>query len=266
MGVGLAAVFVTRQRKLEHPLIDLELFKFPAFSTSVVTQLVATITLGGIYFLISQYLQLVLGLSPLHAGLALLPTTVTGIIGSMLAPVLVRHFQHRTLIAGGMLLTAAGMIAIAVMHPSSGLTILVSAYVVMSFGINVAITLTTDNIMSVAPPERAGAASAISETSAELGLALGVAILGSIATASYRHIVADNVPAGIREDLVTTARATLAGAVVAAKQVGGATGEGLLIAARDAFASSLNLVAGLSALLVIAVSVAVLRVSTAKDA
>lgn len=266
MGVGLAAVFVARQRKLEHPLIDLELFKFPAFSTSVVTQLVATITLGGIYFLISQYLQLVLGLSPLHAGLALLPTTVTGIIGSMLAPVLVRHFQHRTLIAGGMLLTAVGMIAITVMHPSSGLTILVSAYVVMSFGINVAITLTTDNIMSVAPPERAGAASAISETSAELGLALGVAILGSIATASYRHIVADNVPAGIREDLVTTARATLAGAVVAAKQVGGATGEGLLIAARDAFASSLNLVAGLSALLVIAVSVVVLRVSTAKDA
>jgi DHA2 family multidrug resistance protein-like MFS transporter len=265
-GVGLAAIFVSRQRKLEHPLIDLELFTVPAFSTSVVTQLVATMTLGGIYFLIAQYLQLVLGLSPLRAGIALLPTTVTGIIGSMLAPVLVRNFQHRTLIAGGMLLTAAGMIAMAVMHPSSGLTILVSAYVVMSFGINVAITLTTDNIMSVAPPERAGAASAISETSAELGLALGIAILGSIATASYRHIVADNVPAGIRGDLLTTARATLAGAVVAAKQVGGVAGDGLLIAARDAFASSLNLVAGLSALLVIAVSVVVLRVSTARDA
>jgi DHA2 family multidrug resistance protein-like MFS transporter len=265
VGVGLAAIFVARQRKLEHPLIDLDLFRAPAFSTSVVTQLVATMTLGGIYFLIAQYLQLVLGLSPLHAGLALLPTTVTGIIGSMIAPVLVRHFEHRTLIAGGMLLTAAGMVAMAVMHPSSGLTILVSAYVVMSFGINVAITLTTDNIMSVAPPERAGAASAISETSAELGLALGIAILGSIATASYRHLIIDNVPVGIREDLVTSARATLAGAVVVARETGGVAGEMLLVAARDAFASSLNLVAVISALLVISVSVVVLRVSRAKD-
>jgi DHA2 family multidrug resistance protein-like MFS transporter len=266
IGFVLAAIFVARQRKLEHPLIDLDLFKAPAFTTSVVTQLVATMTLGGIYFLIAQYLQLVLGLSPLHAGLALLPTTVTGIIGSMIAPVLVKHFEHRTLIAGGMLLTAAGMIAMAVMHPSSGLTILVSAYVVMSFGINVAITLTTDNIMSVAPPERAGAASAISETSAELGLALGIAILGSIATASYRHLVADNVPAGIRDDLVAAARATLAGAVVAAKEVGGAAGESLLIAARNAFASSLNLVSAISAVLVISVSIVVLRVSRAKGA
>jgi DHA2 family multidrug resistance protein-like MFS transporter len=265
VGVGLAAIFVARQRKLEHPLIDLDLFRAPAFSTSVVTQLVATMTLGGIYFLIAQYLQLVLGLSPLHAGLALLPTTVTGIIGSMIAPVLVRHFEHRTLIAGGMLLTAAGMVAMAVMHPSSGLTILVSAYVVMSFGINVAITLTTDNIMSVAPPERAGAASAISETSAELGLALGIAILGSIATASYRHLIIDNVPVGIREDLVTSARATLAGAVVVSRETGGVAGEMLLVAARDAFASSLNLVAVISALLVISVSVVVLRVSRAKD-
>ena len=265
-GLGLAAIFVARQRKLEHPLIDLDLFSAPAFSTSVVTQLVATMTLGGIYFLIAQYLQLVLGLSPLHAGLALLPTTVTGIIGSMIAPVLVKHFEHRTLIAGGMLLTAAGMVAMALMHPASGLTILVSAYVVMSFGINVAITLTTDNIMSVAPPERAGAASAISEMSAELGLALGIAILGSVATASYRHLIADNVPVGIREDLMATARATLAGAVVAAKEVGGAAGESLLMAARDAFASSLNLVAAISALLVISVSVVVLRVSRAKDA
>jgi DHA2 family multidrug resistance protein-like MFS transporter len=265
-GFVLAAIFVARQRKLEHPLIDLDLFKAPAFTTSVVTQLVATMTLGGIYFLIAQYLQLVLGLSPLHAGLALLPTTVTGIIGSMIAPVLVKHFEHRTLIAGGMLLTAAGMIAMAVMHPSSGLTILVSAYVVMSFGINVAITLTTDNIMSVAPPERAGAASAISETSAELGLALGIAILGSIATASYRHLVADNVPAGMRADLVTAARATLAGAVVAAKELGGAAGESLLITARDAFAASLNLVSAISALLVISVSIVVLRVSRAKGA
>ena len=77
----LGTVFVFRQRTLAHPLIDLELFRVPAFSASVGTQLIATITFGGLYLLVSQYLQLVVGLSPLHAGLTLLPATVAGTLG-----------------------------------------------------------------------------------------------------------------------------------------------------------------------------------------
>ena len=72
-GLAIAVLFVMRQRRLEHPLIDLELFSVPPFSASVVTQLVATITFGGLYLLVSQYFQLVVGLSPLRAGMALLP-------------------------------------------------------------------------------------------------------------------------------------------------------------------------------------------------
>jgi MFS transporter, DHA2 family, multidrug resistance protein len=262
-GIALGWVFVARQRKLEHPLIDLDLFRVPAFSTSVATQLVATMTLGGIYFLVAQYLQLVMGLSPLHAGLALLPATITGILGTALAPVLVRRYEHRTLIAAGMLLTAVGMGVMSRMQPTAGLTLVVISYIVMSFGINIAITLTTDSIMSVAPPERAGAASAVSETSAELGMALGIAILGSVATAAYRYSIVRTMPLGMPEELRATAKATLGGAVAAAKQISGTSGDILLNGAREAFTTSLDLVAAISAVLVISVSLLVLRVKPA---
>jgi DHA2 family multidrug resistance protein-like MFS transporter len=162
-----------------------------------------------------------------------------------------------------MLLTAVGMGVMSRMQPTAGITLIVVSYIVMSFGINVAITLTTDSIMSVAPPERAGAASAVSETSAELGMALGIAILGSIATAAYRYSIGRTLPLGMPEDLRATAKATLGGAVAAAKQIGGTSGDGLLSAAREAFTTSLDLVAAISAVLVISVSLLVLRVKPA---
>lgn len=255
-GIAIWMLFVLRQRRLEHPLIDVDLFRVPEFSTSIATQLVATVTLGGMYFLVAQYLQLVLGLPPLKAGLALVPATLTGFIGTMIAPVLVKRFPHAHLIAGGMTLTAIGMIVLTQIDPSSGLTLLVSAYVVMTFGINIAITLTTDNIMSAAPPERAGAASGISETSAELGAALGIAILGSIAAASYRHHMGDALSSNATQVIATQSRATLAAAVAAAHYLGGSAEHAIMIAARSAFTSAVALVATIAAALILITSIA----------
>lgn len=247
-GGGLWCAFVFRQRRLEHPMIDLELFRAPAFSTSIVTQLVATTTLGGMYFLVAQYLQLVLGLSPLRAGLALLPATLTGFVGTMLAPVLVRRFRQSHLIAGGMLLTSAGMLVLTRLEPVSDLSILLGGYVMMMFGINIAITLTTDSIMTVAPPERAGAASGISETSAELGAALGIAILGSVAVASYRHSMDRLLSPRLPGAAAIQAKATIGGGVATAREIGGAAGEAVMTAARESFTSSVSLVAALCAI------------------
>jgi len=261
-GIIIWILFVLRQRRLVHPLIDVDLFKVPEFSTSIATQLVATVTLGGMYFLVAQYLQLVLGLSPLKAGLALLPATVTGFVGTMIAPVLVKKFPHAHLIAGGIILTATGMIVLTQIEPSSGLTLLVSAYVVMTFGINIAITLTTDNIMAAAPPERAGAASGISETSAELGAALGIAILGSIAAASYRHHMSDALSSNATRVIATQSRTTLAAAVATAHQVGGSAEQAIMAAARSAFTSAVALVATIAATLILSTAItsfAVLR-------
>jgi DHA2 family multidrug resistance protein-like MFS transporter len=235
-------------------LIDLELFRVPAFSAAVGTQLVATITFGGLYLLVSQYLQLVVGLSPLHAGMALLPATVAGTMGTVAAPLLVKRIRIGYVMPGGMILSTAGMVLIALMNASSGIGLLVAAYITMSFGVNVAMSLTTDTIMGVAPPERAGAASGISETAAELGAALGIALLGSVSTAYYRSAMGDGMPAVIPTGIAADARATIGGAIVSAATLGGAGGAQLAEVAREAFTASLSIVAVISAVLVLVTS------------
>ena len=260
IGVVLGTAFVVRQRRLTHPLIDLELFKVPAFSAAVGTQLIATITFGGLYLLVSQYLQLVVGLSPLHAGMALLPATVAGTLGTIAAPLLVKRIAVGYVMPAGMILSTAGMALIAMMNASSGIKLLVAAYVMMGFGVNVAITLTTDTIMGVAPPERAGAASGISETAAELGGALGIALLGSVSTAYYRGAMGAGIPSMIPTGVAIDARATIGGAVVSAATLGGERGAELVRIAREAFTQSLSIVAMISAALVLITSAVTIRI------
>ena len=260
IGVVLGTAFVVRQRRLTHPLIDLELFKVPAFSAAVGTQLIATITFGGLYLLVSQYLQLVVGLSPLHAGMALLPATIAGTLGTIAAPLLVKRIAVGYVMPAGMILSTAGMALIAMMNASSGIGLLVAAYVMMGFGVNVAMTLTTDTIMGVAPPERAGAASGISETAAELGGALGIALLGSVSTAYYRGAMGAGIPSMIPTGVAIDARATIGGAVVSAATLDGERGAELVRIAREAFTQSLSIVAMISAALVLITSAVTIRI------
>ncbi|HEY0242627.1 MAG TPA: MFS transporter [Gemmatimonadaceae bacterium] len=259
-GLAIAVLFVIRQRRLAHPLIDLELFSLPPFSASVVTQLVATVTFGGLYLLVSQYFQLVVGLSPLRAGMALLPATVVGIIGTFVAPAIVKKYPPAYVMPAGMLFTTAGMVALTRLNETSGLILPVGAYMIMSFGINIAMTLTTDMIMTAAPPERAGSASGISETSAELGAALGVAILGSISTAAYRHSLADSIPAGLSQEAKADAMATIGGAVNTGGQIDGSLADPLIQSARAAFSGSLALVAVVCTVLVAVTAISVFLV------
>ena len=249
-GLAVGTLFVIRQRRLEHPLIDLELFSSAPFSASVGTQMMATITFGGLYLLVSQYLQLVLGLSPFPAGMALLPATLAGIVATFLAPIIVKRVDPRTVMPSAMLASVIGIVALTQITPTSPLALLVGAYMVMMFAVNIAMTLTTDMIMTVAPPERAGAASGISETSAELGAALGVAIMGSISTAYYRMSLDTSMAEGLPRDVSDGAMMTIAGAVAAGTKLGGSAGATLIQSAREAFAGSLAFVAGLSAVMV----------------
>jgi len=159
-----------------------------------------------------------------------------------------------------MLLSTVGMIVIAQMNASSGIGLLVAAYIIMSFGINIAMTLTTDTIMGVAPPERAGAASGISETAAELGAALGIALLGSVSTAYYRSAMKTSIPELIPVSVAIDARATIGGAVLSASKLGGNAGLELAQVAREAFTSSLSIVSVISAVLVLVTSVVTIGV------
>ncbi|MGH7536796.1 MAG: MFS transporter [Gemmatimonadales bacterium] len=254
-GLAVGIGFVRRQGALAHPLIDLELFRAPAFSASLATYLLATFVAFGVYVFMAQYYQLVLGLSPLEAGLWTLPWAAMFIIGSNLTPVIVRRFDPVSVMVAGLGLSAIGFGILTQVGGASGLAVLVTGSVIYSLGLAPVFTLTNDLIIGNAPPERAGAASGISETSSELGGALGIAILGSIGTAIYRSRVAHAVPSGIPPEASEAARGTLGGALAVAQQLPGQLGADLLGAARDAFTDALVVTAGICAAVVLATAV-----------
>lgn len=246
-GVATGAGFLRRQRRLAHPLIDLALFRIPAFRFSLVTYMLATFAIFGSYVFIAQFLQLVVGLSPLEAGLWTLPFTGGFVVGSLLTPLIVRRFRPASVIAAGLAVSAGGFAVLTQVDAASGLAVLVCATVVFSLSLAPVFTLTNDTVIGTAPPERAGSASAISETSSELGGALGIAILGSIGAALYRSAMVDAVPPEVPLDSAEAARGTLGGALVAASQLPDQLGTALLGTAREAFTHGLQLTAVVSA-------------------
>ena len=192
LSVVLATVFVRRQRRLADPLIDLALFRSRPFSVSLGIYLLGTFVSFGIFIFMTQYLQLVLGLSPLMAGVWTVPFALGFVAGSMVAPRLVRRWPAQNVMAGGLLLAAAGYLMVTQVHRSDGPGLLMAGMLVQSIGMAPLFTLTNDLIIGAAPPERAGAASGISETASELGGALGIALLGTLATAVYGAALAPN--------------------------------------------------------------------------
>jgi DHA2 family multidrug resistance protein-like MFS transporter len=194
--------FVKRQRTLADPLIDLDLFRIPAFSLSLVIYMLGTFVSFGIFIFMTQYLQLVLGLTPLVAGLWTVPFALGFVAGSMISPRLVRRWSVPQVMSGGLALAALGYLIATQVGRAEGAWLLALGMMIQSIGMAPLFTLTNDLIIGSAPPERAGAASGISETVSELGGALGIALLGTLATAVYGAALA---PSTVLQALELTA-------------------------------------------------------------
>jgi DHA2 family multidrug resistance protein-like MFS transporter len=248
-GLAVGYAFIHRQRTLADPLIDLRLFRVRAFSASLAVYTLGILVLFGSFFFIYQYLQLVLGLSPLMAGLWTLPSFASFVVGSMLAPALVRRVRPAFVMAPGMAAGAVGFLILTQVEADAGLAVLVTASVVYSLGFAPLFTLTNDLIIGSAPPERAGAASGISETGAELGGALSIAVLGTLGTAVYRMQVDDGIPASVPAGEAEAARDTIGGAVAAGEQLPQPLAAQVLDAAQEAFTQGLQAAALASAIL-----------------
>jgi MFS transporter, DHA2 family, multidrug resistance protein len=217
-GVLLAAVFVRIQKTIADPLIDLRMFRVPAFSTALGIYMLATFVGFGIFIFMIQYLQVVLEMSPLVAGLWTVPFALGFVVGSMVSPRLVRSMHPANVMTGGLVLVAAGYLLITQVSATSGPGVLVAGMVLQSIGFAPVYTLTNDLIIGAAPPERAGAAAGISETASELGGALGIALLGSLATAVYGSALApETLPQALE---LTAAICTLVVIAMAAVIVG----------------------------------------------
>jgi DHA2 family multidrug resistance protein-like MFS transporter len=244
-GVLLGWLFVRRQLGIESPMIDVRLFAIRAFSASLGTYLLGIFVVVGYFLFISQYLQLVLGLSPLIAALWSLPSAAGFIVGSTIAPKVIHKFRPSVVMGAGMAVAAVGT-AILIALPvdgQGGILLITVASVAISMGLAPVITLATELIVGSAPPEQAGAATGISETSGELGGALGIAILGSIGTAVYRSEIADRLPSGIPAEAADAARDTLGGALAIAQTLPAELGAALVTVANTAFVDALHFVA-----------------------
>jgi DHA2 family multidrug resistance protein-like MFS transporter len=258
-GLSLAWVFLRRQAGLADPMIDLAMFRIPAFRAALAINLASILFMFGSFIFLAQYFQLVAGLTPLQAGLWSLPSAIAFTLASFVTPALAARCKSATLMASGLAVSALGFIWL-VFAPD--LVQIVAASVVFSVGFTPVITLTTGIVVGSAPPERTGAASAMSETSAELGGALGIAVLGSLGAALYRSRMADIAVPGFSADALAPARATLGGALALAAKLTPDQAGPILAQASAAFmagfhASAILSVAGM--LFCIAVTLTVLR-------
>jgi DHA2 family multidrug resistance protein-like MFS transporter len=261
-GVVVAVLWVRRQLTSTDPMIDLSLFRIPSFSASLVVNFLTIFVAIGYFLFVAQYLQLVLGLSPLLAGLCSVPSAIGFIVGSNLAPTLVRRYRSANVMGVSLLLAAVGLVVLTRVDAANGLFTVILASVVIALGLAPVLTLTTDLIVGSAPPERAGAASGISETAVELGGALGISVLGSLGVAIYRGDLV-RLPAGLTPEASVTARDTLGGAVKVAASLPDGLGATVLEVARGAFVQAMQVAATISA--VVAVAVAIFAVATLRQ-
>jgi DHA2 family multidrug resistance protein-like MFS transporter len=268
VGLLLATAFARRQRRLANPLIDLALFRAPAFSAALACNVLTLFIAFGFFLFIAQYFQLVLGMSPLVAGLWTAPSGLVFVVGSMAAPWLARQAPVHWVIAGGLFLSVLGFAMLSQLG-SSGFAWLMAGYLLFCAGLAPIGALTTDLVMSSAPPERAGAASGISETSFEFGGALGIAALGSVVSALYRLRMGEALPAEFPREAAAAASDSLGGALAVASRLGEA-GELLATSARAAYVATLEtaawICAGLSLLAALAVLALGTRLSTPPSA
>lgn len=255
-GLVLGVAFVRRQLGQGNPMLDVRLFSNPVFSGGVLANLLSIFSLVGFLYFVTQHLQLVVGLSPTQAAFVLVPGLVISIATGFAAASLARYVRPSLLVAGGLLLNAAGFLSVW-LNGSGSVAGIVIAFAILGAGVGVAETISNDLILSAAPPAKAGAASAISETAYEVGSVLGTAVLGSILAAAYRLNVA--VPAHLAAADRQAAGQTLGGAIDVAAGLPAEQAAALLESARHAFDSGSGLVSMVGVALMLGAAVMCLR-------
>ena len=233
LGTFCAIWFVRRQLRSESPMLDVRLFRQGSFGGAVLVNLFSVIALVGFLYFVSQHLQLIAGLSPVQAGVALLPGLVAMIAAGLVVVPIARRVRPRVLVPVALGLSAAGYLVIALGANSGSIAPIIIAFVLLGVGIGAAETVSNELILSSAPPAKAGAASAVSETAYELGAVLGTAVLGSILAVQFRSGIV--LPAILTDGQADAARETLAGAMTVSEELPASIGGELAASAARAF-------------------------------
>ncbi len=229
----ILASFIVYETRIAHPLLDVRLFRNPRFSAASVAIASAFFGLFGFIFLITQYLQLVQGYSPLEAGVRTVPFAVVTGVFSPLSIALMHRFGSKLVVAGGLALMSAGFVLASTLSADSAyLGAVLASMVVMAAGLGLTTSPATEAIMGALPQDKAGVGSAVNDTTRELGGTLGVAIVGSVFASLYGPQLVDGL-AGFPAEVVAIAEESMGAAVVLAEQT--PNGAQLLATAQDAF-------------------------------
>jgi DHA2 family multidrug resistance protein-like MFS transporter len=255
LGLASGLVFVRRQLSRPEPMIDMELFRNRVFSVAVSSNLLSCLAFVGFLFFVSQHLQLVLGLSPITAGLVLVPGLVAMTLASLGVVPIARRIRPGIVIPVALVISAAAYLLIAVADGPAPVSILLVAFMVLGLGTGAAETVSNELIIASAPARKAGAAAAVSETAYEVGAVLGTAVLGTILTASYRNAIV--IPDGLSGSQAAAARETLGGATELAESLPLSQATQLLGSAMEAFDSGVVATSGLGVLLLLVAAVGV---------
>ncbi|WGX95821.1 MFS transporter [Nocardioides sp. L-11A] len=247
-GVVAGVAFWRRQRRLEDPLVDVSLFRDRAFGAALAVLLLGLTGVGGTMYLVTQYLQLVDGLSPSAAGLWMGPPAIAMVLAGIGAPLLARRIPPGLVIGGTLGISLIGYALLATVGRGDELAV-AAGFGFVYLGLGAIAALGTDIVVGAAPPEKSGSAASLSETVQELGIAIGVALLGSLTTAVYRSRLA------LPDDVADAEAAALVDGLGTASAVAGELPPGALADAQLAFTAGLN-VASAVAGLVIAVAAA----------
>lgn len=255
VGVLFAWVFIKRQRRLADPLLDLSLFSNRAFSVALIVLLFGLFAVGGTMLLVAQYLQLVLGYSPAAAGLWMGLAALAMIVGGTGAPLVARVIRPGFVVAGSLALSVVGYLLLTQLAPGAGgVTVAVAALALAYLSNGTIAALGTDLVVGSAPAEKAGSASAMTEMVQDLGISLGIALLGSIANAVYHRSMLSHLPSHLEQGT----REAVVDSLWAASPVASELPVGLMAQTQAAFMAGLH-----SAAMFSAASVAVLTVLSA---
>ncbi|MFD9303575.1 MFS transporter [Streptomyces sp. NPDC060048] len=263
VAAALLVLFVRRQKRRAHPLIDMRMFSRPAFTTSVGCIVLAMLALVGLELIAVQYLQLVLNLSPLETGLRLLPLTFAAMAAGATGSYTLARTGPRRMVSLGFVLTAFAVLLLTLMGQHDRPVLLTVGFVLLGFGLQTTLFAAYESMLSEAPAATAGGAASIGETSYQLGAGMGIALLGSVMNAAYAPGLA-RVP-GVSAAESAGAAHSLGEAYQIAARLGGPAGDSLYAAARHSFVHGLHVTLLVSAVLLFAGAAMALRLPRAME-
>ncbi len=261
IAIPLLLVFARRQFRLKVPLLDFGLFRIPAFSAAVLAQFSVVFAVTGALFFLPIFFQAVAGYSPLRTGLSLLPVSLVSMVVAPQTGRLLRRFGARRVLLTGMTCSSVGLIAVGPLAAMPYWTMVIPL-AMLGFGIATVLTTAADLVLKVAPPARVGAATGVSETSFELGTAMGIALMGSLLTMSYQWLL--NLPAGTPPDAASATAESISQVPEAIAGLPADQAAGILAAASEAFTSGIMITAIVAGLLLSLGAVAAARTIPAR--